>query len=320
MGLFDRLDKFYRKNFVSHNDKFKEQHGQFVVTVLNKIYNDEYDPYEFPKGLKRSNNLISCESELCILNEVPINTISLCEYIAVLCFCDNYAVEGGVEDSMVMLSKRIANGSQNKLTENEVLNAIKKCSQFYKNATEQTEDLPNFLSLYFEGWDVETDGYLDNIFKSFYIIQGNVLFISNHSLKSKSDIISSFFVEKGYKNFSDEEHLFDENRINKLDKNNITINHLKLINSQNLVEDWNYFTLLETVKNIAVFSGYSDQKALDHYIELTSKLNDQVYNFNEISKLGLLFFYFNNNDGLYNSGLFPDLIGIVYRTENSVIA
>jgi hypothetical protein len=45
MGFFDKLDSFYRKNFVSHLDKYKEKNGEYAVIVLNEILNDEYNPY-----------------------------------------------------------------------------------------------------------------------------------------------------------------------------------------------------------------------------------------------------------------------------------
>jgi hypothetical protein len=315
MGFFDKLDKFYRNNFVSHLDKYKEKHGAYMASALNKIYKNEYNPYEFPEGLKKSSSMIPNESELSFLNGTSINTISLCENLAILCFCHNFSIEGGVDDIFRLLAKRISTGSENKLSENQVFVKLKDCSNLYKQIFKNDLTFPHYLNIYFDGWDVETEGHLDNVFKSFYLIQGNVLFISRHSLNIKKELVSEFFKQKNYRFITEEEHLYEEKYIRILSNNLITQNHFKLLQSEMTDQNWNYRNLLEIVKNIAQYSGYNEQQAISQYNELISQLDKSIYNWSELTKLGMLFLNFPNYSGEFNVSQIINLTAIIYRTE-----
>ena len=319
MGILDKIDNFYRKTFVSHSDKYKEKHGAYLAKTLNKIFNEEYDPYEFPNGLTKSDSWIPAESELNFLNELPINTISLCENIALICFGHNYGVDGGIDSVFKLLSEKISKGSQNKFSENFVYGKLKECSTLYKNVFNNNETFPHFLHLYFNGWDVETEGHLDNIFKTFYLIQGNVLFISRHSLSAKNDIIIAFFKEHNYRLFTTEEDIYEEKKIRQLSNNTISQTHIKLLDSEMTSDDWSYMNLLEIIKNVAEYSGYNEIQAAYQYKDLLSRLDKEICNWNELAKLGMLFFNFSNYSGEFNSAQLIKLTGIIHRTEMTTI-
>jgi len=315
MGIFDSAEKFYNKNFVSHSTKFKNRHGVFIAKNLNKIFNDEFDPYEFPAGLTKSNKLISSESELYFLNDLPINTISLCETIAQICFASFMTDKETIDEAFKTLSISIVKGSKNKFSEKFVLEKLNECLALYKNLFNSDLYLPNFLHIYFDGWDVETDGHLDNIFKTFYTIQGNVFFISSQTYNKRSDIISIFFREHHYRLFTAEEDIYEVEKIRQLSNNAISLNHIKLLQSKMYSNDWSYMKLLEIVRNVAVFSGYNDVEASCHHKILLSQLDEEIYNWTEISYLVPVFYDFPNNKGYINSAQLSKFLGIIYRTE-----
>jgi hypothetical protein len=315
MGLFDRLDKFYRNNFVSHLDKYKEQNGHYMAFTLNKIWNDEIDPYELPSDLTRSRVKIPRESELYLFNDLPINTLMLVENIAVLSFCHNYAIDGGIEEAFNAFSKRLADGSKGKINQTEAYRAIKDCSNLYKKVFDNETDFPTVLNIYFEGWDVETKDHLLNVFKTFHILQGYVLFIARHLLTKKEGIINQFFKEKAYRDFKVENDLLDSRKLNGLRNDSLTQLHLQLLDLDVQNELWDYRKFLEIIKNVAVHSGYSDDEGVQHHQELISMLDNEVYMWNEAAKLGLVFLNFPSHSGADNASKMKDLIGSIYRID-----
>jgi hypothetical protein len=111
-----------------------------------------------------------------------LNFVSLFEKIAVVCLGQNYMVSGGINEVFVKLSQQIAKRSQGKLSEKTSCDTLMNCSRFYKKFFDSDINFPNVLHLYTDAWDVETEGGLNVIFKSFYILQGFMLFIGRHAL------------------------------------------------------------------------------------------------------------------------------------------
>jgi hypothetical protein len=151
------------------------------------------------------------------------------------------------------------------------------------------------------------------------LIQGNVLFISRHSLSAKNDIITAFFKEHNYRLFTIEEDIYEEKKIRQLSNNTISQTHIKLLDSEMTSDDWSYMNLLEIIKNVAEYSGYNEIQAASQYKDLLSRLDKEIYNWNELAKLGMLFFNFSNYSGEFNSAQLIKLTGIIHRTEMTTI-
>jgi hypothetical protein len=265
--------------------------------------------------LKKSKSRILPESELYNFNDLPLNFVSLSEKIAVICLGQNYMVSGGINEVFVKLSQQIAKGSQGKLSEKMAYDTLMNCSKFYKKVFDSDINFPNVLHLYTDAWDVETEGGLNVIFKSFYILQGYMLFIGRHALQCNQDIIEGFFKEKGYRHFATEQHLLEEKRIKLLAKNTLTQNHMKLLTVDPIDPQFDFAQLLPIVQNIAVYSGYSELEGTRQYNELIHRLNDAVYNWSEVTKLNYNFVNFPGRNGFKNSDDLIHLIGMAHRIE-----
>ncbi len=180
MGFFNNL---FRKHFVSHQEKFLEQHGHFCAQFLNHL--DDLDFNKFQSGIKANLNDFPLNSPLVFLNGSNINVPELVKALAVWFVIDNLLeIEGMPFDEMEdKLVDKIQKSIQLNVNKSTIKVAIKELSIRYKKFTIDDRKLSNINCLYIDSFDVETPEFLDGVFNSFYLIQGYFICISTYSME-----------------------------------------------------------------------------------------------------------------------------------------
>jgi hypothetical protein len=180
MGFFNNV---FRKHFVSHQEKFIEQHGHFCAQFLNHI--DDLDFQKFQSGVIANLNDFPSNSPLVFLNGSKLNVPELLKSLAVWFVIDNLLeIEGLPFDEMEdKLVDMIQQSIQLDTDKNTIRSAIRELSKRYKKFTIDDRKLSNINCLYIDSFDVETPEFLDGVFNSFYLIQGYFLCISTYSME-----------------------------------------------------------------------------------------------------------------------------------------
>lgn len=206
MGFFNNV---FRKHFVSHHDKFIEQHGHFCAKFLNHI--DKLDFNKCPDGLISKVVDFPSNSPFCFLNEFKINTLEIVKSTAILNVLEHVMTVEGISLDKIRedFAIKISQATNNKYDKREVVLSLVKCSEHYKKVILDNGNFSNINAVYLDSYDVETPEILDGVFTSFYIIQGYFLFLVHFVLESSSFNNSNFkkydqyrTIAKGYAAFS----------------------------------------------------------------------------------------------------------------------
>ncbi len=182
------LNNVFRKHFVSHQQKFIEQHGHFCAQFLNHI--DDLDFNKIENGLKSNLNDFPLNSPLVFLNGSKINVPELVKSLAVWFVLDNLLeIEGLPFDEMEdKLADKIQKSGQLNSNKNTIKLAIKELSKRFKKFTIDNEELSNINCLYIDSFDVETPENLDGVFKSFYLVQGYFICVASYSVEQINQV------------------------------------------------------------------------------------------------------------------------------------
>ncbi|MEY5132940.1 MAG: hypothetical protein RLZZ198_944 [Bacteroidota bacterium] len=194
------LNNVFRRNFVSHSDKFLEQHGHFCAKYLNHL--DDLNFQEFKSGIKSTINEFPSKSPLHFINNSFINTPELFKSLTILFVLQHHLkLEGITIDELTEnLSIKINQSLNREIELSEIISSIDELSAEYKNLSFDKALLSNINCIYDDFHDVETPEHLDGLFNAFYTIQGYFICVSNYSidpnLTNFSNIEKSNFSQK----------------------------------------------------------------------------------------------------------------------------
>lgn len=303
LGFLDKLDKFYRDNFVSHETKYKEQHSKYAVNLMNKIFHNEYEPYLLPPKLVVNLKELPVDSPLQSLEGLKLNFPALCEVLCVITMATEFMGVGDAKkDLLEKLSNKIVEGADKFIDKKKVVSSLelslKHLKQLYK-----TDEFPNFLNLYNSAMDVETDNTYDSVFSVFYAVEGFTSLISLHFGSLLDELVSAELEQFNNRKFRSLNDIFNERRVSKLEtrsdySRSLKESHLNFLNEDINSGNWEPLNMLNIIELIAINSGMDSDAARRYSNGLKEKVNKEIPNLDHLIKLNTSFSQWNSLDSI----------------------
>lgn len=312
MSLFNRL---YRKHFVSHQEKFIEQHAEFCTSKLNHFTSD--DLLKKPDGLYSNSIQIPVKSNLSFINDTDINIVELSNQIAILFFLEHFIELNGItiDDLYYNFSVKLRNSIVTDCSINQITQSLKKESERYKILVKDNHFYPNFLCLYDDSLDVITPEYLDSLFNTFYSIQGYVMLFASYTNEKLIELSDKFLESKKYRIFKEFRDILDGSKLDNLPDSNFKSVYDKFLFSSVMEQKQSISDAFKIIESISTYSGNSSTRASEDYLEFIKLVNSNLLQWESHFLLTIHYIGLGESNSVTNIEILPELSKIIYLEE-----